>query len=285
MDFTDIYVELIFFVLGTMIGFIANYYSNKRSLMENQKLFEQRFGPQLLKVLVRETDFKYKKFSEESSEAKESIGRYVANRWGIKGSTILLDAGTTTERVARNLAHLDITDLVICTANPIAALHFMSRSRQNCFLFPGEIDENYAGTISNEDLITSVVKFAEMKTKNETANTTGIRHKIGIIGALPIFPEIGPCSNDDRTVHIKRTILKLSQQIVIVVDISKFYPEGKYKGVYYPVFESLDEWKNLLKSEKITIVTYQNSQNEKNLKRIRDLNNQYFASVHCVYPE
>lgn len=276
MDIGEIYFEIVLFVLGTAIGFITNYFSNKKNLKENQRIFEHRFGPQLLNILIGETNFKYKKLSEASSDAKETIGKYVANRWGIEGSTILLDAGTTTERVARYLSNINISDLIICTANPIAALHFMSRSRQNCFLFPGEIDENYAGTISNEELISSVVKFAETAAREKAGKFEVSRHKIGIIGALPIFPLTGPCSNDARTVHIKRTIINLSREIVVTVDISKFYEEREYKNDFHPVFDDKKEWEKLLRGEKdvgkkITIVTFQNKRDASELDRIRHL--------------
>jgi DeoR/GlpR family transcriptional regulator of sugar metabolism len=290
MNLIDILIQIVFFLMGTVSGYYINYVFNKRNLEENQSLFEKRFGPQLIKILVGETDFKYKRLSEAYSESKEAIGNYVAQRWGIEGSTILLDAGTTTERVARSLASLDVKNLIVCTANPIAALHFMSRERQNCFLLPGEIDENYAGAMSSKDLISETVIFAEKKSGKRKNKLQSERYRIGIIGALPIFPVTGPCSNDERTLHIKQTIINLCQEIVIVVDITKFFEDDKYKGKYHPVFKNKKEWEALLKGKhplgkKITIVTYQQNKNdEEQSSKIRKLNIQYYSSIHCIFP-
>ena len=249
-------------------------------------LLKDKLSPQVIQALAGDIqESEYQRHSKRSSEEKEAIGRYVASKWGFKKVTILLDAGTTTERVARYLATRDVKGMVICTANLVAALHFMIRGRQRCFLFPGEVDADYAGTISSTEHIESIVNLAEITVSGEKAKFKPLRRRIGMIGALPIMPTTGPCSIEKKTVHIKRTLIELCPEIVLAVDFSKFIDEGSYDETVFPVFEDPSHWEKLLtgKTEKrITIVTCLPNDDEENIKKLEKLRGQYFGTIDCI---
>ncbi len=271
----DIIIGLASLIFGGIIGFYTNKYFSIKNSNDLNRILDLKFGPQIINVLTGEEGGLFKKYASQNSIEKEAIGKYIASRWGSNQNVILLDAGTTTERVARYLSSMDNNNSKVFTANPIAALHFLSRRKKGIFLFSGELDINYGGTISTtkniENFITQILKQKRLTKKV----------KVGIVGSLPLSPEIGPCSDDKRTLHIKKTIIELCDQLVIAVDFSKFKRDIS-SSKHFPVFENPDDWKNILwnNAKRLTIVTAISKKDVEKIKILEEYNVLFNSTIH-----
>lgn len=137
----------------------------------------------------------------EFTAEKDAIGRRAAELVG-DGAVVILDAGTTTEFVAR---HLDADDLTVFT-NGIGAVNVL---------------------LGNED-VSVVVLGGRLRTVNQTISGPEAEHMLhsvvadyAFIGADAVHPRYGVASRTLEQSRLKTLMMQRARQIVVVADRRK----------------------------------------------------------------
>lgn len=136
---------------------------------------------------------------------KQRLGRYVAENFLRKVDTVLLDSGTTTAAVARELVRLRCRVREVYTNNVLAALYLLPYEETKCILVGGELDQNYAALLG--EMSVNAIK--------------DLKPDITILAATSIDYDTGPHGRSSTNQAFKQAIMTSAEKLVIVVDASK----------------------------------------------------------------
>ena len=145
----------------------------------------------------------YEERRQLSSEGKQSIGARAAEMIP-QNCSVILNIGTTTEQVARNL--YNHRDLVVITNN-INVVNILSGSPGKELILAGGVVRQSDGGIVGE----AAVDFIR-----------GFRVDYAVIGASALDPEGAVLDYDFREVSVARAIVENARKVVLVSDGSKF---------------------------------------------------------------
>lgn len=126
------------------------------------------------------------------------------------GSSLILDAGSTTYAAAVALSHM--SGLTIFT-NSITAIEALSQSDNEVFVLGGHVRKNSQALVGDWPL----------------SQLLTVQADIGLIGADGVGSPAGPTINSYEEVAIKRGIIKAAQRRILLADKTKFAHVGSFK--------------------------------------------------------
>ena len=151
----------------------------------------------LIEAGLRERD-------QVNTESKERIARAALDRLPPPGGTILLDAGTTTSRLA-SLLPPDHTLTVITHAVPIAA-RLAGHRQIDLRLLPGRVRRTTQAAVGADTV----------------AALSHLRVDVAFVGTNGITADHGFTTPDPDEAAVKRALIECGRQVVVVADASKF---------------------------------------------------------------
>lgn len=176
------------------------------ALLEEQGLAHRTHGGAVLfDGLLRETPYDTKEIS--NMEEKRRIGG-AASQLVKDGSVIILDAGTTTLEVARSIKH--IKNLTVITNDLKIALELSDGTETKVYCMGGQV-QNGLGTIYGE---------------HAQEFLSNIRTDTCFIAASSFDVNWGLSSPTIEKANLKRLMMKAADQVVLVIDHSKFYKKS-----------------------------------------------------------
>jgi DeoR family glycerol-3-phosphate regulon repressor len=175
-----------------------------RQLEEAGRAFKVHGG---VRLPDNQLEAPYRLRMREQSEAKRAIARRAA-RLVKDGMTVLIDSGTTSFQVARELAPL--RRLTIITNNLAVASELLGRNDHRIFLAGGGVNIDYRATFDAE-AIAYTRRFAP-----DVAFLS-----MGAIEAERAFLDFEP-----EEANYKRAVLDRARRVVVVADAVKFTRTG-----------------------------------------------------------
>jgi DeoR/GlpR family transcriptional regulator of sugar metabolism len=176
------------------------------ALLEEQGMAYRTHGGAVLHDgLLRETPYNTKEISKINE--KRRIGKEAA-RLLKDGDVIILDAGTTTLEVARAIK--DINDLTVITNDLKIALELSEGSNAKVFCMGGHVQKGL-GTIygsTAQDFLSD------------------IRVNTCFLASSSIDLDWGISSPTIEKANLKKKMIKVADQVVLVADHSKFYKKS-----------------------------------------------------------
>jgi len=158
---------------------------------------------------------KFKEYREKKAIAEEAIKLLHNNRY------ILLDAGSTTECIAKELKKINYTENISILTNGINVAEECSKiSYANVYLLGGELQKRTLSIVGPQ-----VIR--EIKSYNVDVVI------IGVTG-------ISNCSfysSDINEIEVKKAMVSVARKVVVVADHTKF---GKYGFKPFCDFENVD---------------------------------------------
>ena len=147
--------------------------------------------------------------STQFTTEKEQIGRAAAD-FVEDGSTILIDAGTTTLEIVKNLKHKKIS---LITNGLNIALELTSCPQIELFLVGGMLLKNVQHTVGPQTI----------------AYLEDFHVDIAFIGVEGIHPTTGISVPDILDASVKRTMMSIAKKSIVVADFSKIGRSTKAK--------------------------------------------------------
>jgi DeoR family transcriptional regulator, fructose operon transcriptional repressor len=166
----------------------------------------------LIEAGLRERD-------QVNTEAKERIARAALERLPPPGGTILLDAGTTTSRLA-SLLPPDHALTVITHGVPIAA-RLAGQRHIDLRLLPGRVRRTTQAAVGAETV----------------AALSHLRVDVAFLGTNGITAAHGFTTPDPDEAAVKRALIESGREVIAVADASKF---GIDTAVRFAVPEEID---------------------------------------------
>jgi len=151
----------------------------------------------LVEAGIRERD-------QVNTEAKEQIARAALDRIPPAGGTILLDAGSTTVRLA-SLLPPDHALTVITHAVPVAA-RLAGQRHIDLRLLPGRVRRTTQAAVGADTV----------------AALSGIRVDVAFLGTNGLTVDFGLTTPDPDEAAVKRAVVTAGREVVALVDASKF---------------------------------------------------------------
>jgi DeoR family fructose operon transcriptional repressor len=156
---------------------------------------------------------------EANTEAKEQIARAALDLLPPAGGTILLDAGTTTSRLA-SLLPPEVKLTVFTHAVPIAA-RLAGQRQLDLRLLPGRVRRTTQAAVGAE----TVAALAEL------------RVDVAFLGTNGVTPDHGLTTPDPDEAAVKRALVASGRSVVALADASKF---GIDNAVRFAVPDEID---------------------------------------------
>lgn len=177
--------------------------------------------------------------------AKQGIAVYVYNRF-LKdlpqtGQEIVLDSGTVTFTICEKLVQ-ESCQVPIITNNIAVGRHLSEIPRYPCFILPGKLESRYLASLGDE----TESYFLKMLTEHQVA--------YGIVAATSFTFEYGIAGNDPRHASFKKLMLENCPSTILV-----FEGEKIVQDIGIPICTT-EEWKRMLKTKEIFIVTHRPEQ-------------------------
>jgi len=166
----------------------------------------------LVEAGIRERD-------QVNTEAKEQIARAALDRIPPAGGTILLDAGSTTVRLA-SLLPPDHALTVITHAVPVAA-RLAGQRHIDLRLLPGRVRRTTQAAVGADTV----------------AALSGIRVDVAFLGTNGLTVDFGLTTPDPDEAAVKRAVVTAGREVVALVDASKF---GVETAIRFASTEDLD---------------------------------------------
>jgi DeoR family transcriptional regulator, fructose operon transcriptional repressor len=151
----------------------------------------------LIEAGLRERD-------QVNTESKGRIARAALDRLPPPGGTVVLDAGTTTSRLA-SLLPPDHTLTVFTHAVPIAA-RLAGHRQIDLRLLPGRVRRTTQAAVGADTV----------------AALSHLRVDVAFVGTNGITAEHGLTTPDPDEAAVKRALIECGRQVVVVADASKF---------------------------------------------------------------
>lgn len=182
----------------------------RRDLEKCQKLgtVQRCYGGAVLKTDIgHEVDYQDKR--ELHQDKKLLIAQYCAGLV-TPGTTVYLDAGTTTFEIAQKIKNIENITVV---TNDLEIVALLVKSDVNIFLLGGFVQKSTGSMIGN---------FAEQMMND-------LRVDISFMGAMCIDSDFDILTPTLEKAFLKRLITKNSNKSYLVVDSSKFYKQSFIK--------------------------------------------------------
>jgi DeoR family glycerol-3-phosphate regulon repressor len=175
-----------------------------RQLEEAGRAFKVHGG---VRLPDNQLEAPYRLRMREQSEAKHAIARRAA-RLVKDGMTVLIDSGTTSFHVARELAPL--RRLTIITNNLAVASELLGRNDHRIFLAGGAVNIDYRATFDAEAI----------------AYTRRFVPDIAVLSMGAIEAARGFLDFEPEEANYKRAVLDRARRVVVVADAVKFTRSG-----------------------------------------------------------
>jgi DeoR family fructose operon transcriptional repressor len=153
------------------------------------------------------------------AEEKDRIAAAAVALLPPTGGSILLDAGTTTSRLAANLP-LDLRLTVITNAVPIAA-RLAGLSSVDLHLLPGRVRRTTQAAVGDETV----------------AALSVLRTDVVLVGSNGVTLGHGLSTPDHAEAAVKRAMVRAGQRVIALVDSSKI---GRENTVRFAELEDID---------------------------------------------
>jgi DeoR family fructose operon transcriptional repressor len=153
------------------------------------------------------------------AEEKDRIAAAAVALLPPTGGSILLDAGTTTSRLAANLP-LDLRLTVITNAVPIAA-RLAGLSSVDLHLLPGRVRRTTQAAVGDETV----------------AALSVLRTDVVLVGSNGVTLDHGMSTPDHAEAAVKRAMVRAGQRVIALVDSSKI---GRENTVRFAELEDID---------------------------------------------
>lgn len=137
------------------------------------------------------------------ADQKDRIAKRALDLLPGPGSTVLLDAGTTTSRVATHLPQ-DVALTVFTNAVPIAA-RLAGLSNVELHLLPGRVRRTTQAAVGEDTVAALDV----------------LRADVVFLGTNGIHPELGLTTPDHSEAAAKRAMVRSGRRVVVLADSSK----------------------------------------------------------------
>lgn len=173
------------------------------NLLENQGVLKRTQGGAILQEMQTSTRQSFDLRSRTNILAKEMIGKYAAKL--VKpGSTIILDAGTTTQQLAHNLHHLE--NLTIATNSLEIAYSFMTNPNITVILSGGIV----IGASRSLTGLPAENFFAQIHADQIFLATCGISLERGLT------------NRNMHEIPVKQKMIEVSREVILLADHDKF---------------------------------------------------------------
>ncbi|WAM31347.1 DeoR/GlpR family DNA-binding transcription regulator [Caldicellulosiruptor naganoensis] len=170
--------------------------------LEQEGIIEKNYGGAILKegfTIVPPISQRAKEFIEEKEKiAKEAVKRIK------EGMIVILDTGTTTQQIARNLKTAQNITVITNSVNIINEL--VTNSNINLFLVGGKVKSSNFSIVGPEAQ-KSFMQFSA---------------DIAFIGTSGISLEKGLTTSDIFEAEVKKAMIESSREVIVVADSSKF---------------------------------------------------------------
>jgi DeoR/GlpR family transcriptional regulator of sugar metabolism len=230
--------------LSGFTGKSGKLLENSEKVLRKAELFSlAHHRPELTAYLVSQWEFIIKTLSnryEKQDICRRIVENYISNK-----SIILLDSGSSVDRVTYELLSSDLKGVNVYTNNVFAALHLVGERRVKLHLLSGVFSDRFAAVYSEE----SIIRIEGLSINVFILAATAIRFKTGIMVN----------KEDNENLKFKRAALHAFARVgdesilIIAVDGTKFLePTEKHQGVF-----NEKEWSELISKYKhrIKLVT------------------------------
>ena len=204
--------------------------------LQNEGIIERCHGGAILR-----SEVSYKEKRTLQIEDKIKIAQRCANMVK-KGSTVFLDAGTTTYEIAKLICN--IPSIAIIT-NDIEIATFLLDTNARLILCGGSVQKSTGSMVGD---------FAIHMMEN-------IRTEIAFIGAASIDDEFNVLTPTSNKVVFKRTVCRYTNRSYLAVDSSKFGRQALLKVNHLSDYSGVvtnkvfgDKEKELIKRQNINII-------------------------------
>lgn len=186
-------------------------------LEERGRVFSVAGGVQRIESVREEQTHQTK--STQNLEIKSALGQACANLVP-QQATVYLDAGTTMLEVARTLAKRD--DILVVTNDLLIAEYLTVHGTCNHYLTGGRIDRNNHSCVG--DMAASFVSRLNID--------------VAFVSATCWDPR-GISSPSEAKVMVKKALVKVSKQTILVSDSSKFGRSGTFLAMENQNFDMI----------------------------------------------
>ena len=172
-------------------------------------------------------DYSLSAAADKHKEAKEKIGQFAASLVNDE-DTIILDAGTTTEAMAKYL-NKNISLKILCTT--VNVLNLLTDKKNFSITFPGGYYHHNTQMCESEESLALIEKTRANKVFISAA---GIHEKLGVT-----------CANSYET-NTKKASIASGAEVILLADSSKF---STVKSAY---FANLSDFNTIITDTEIT---------------------------------
>lgn len=218
-------------------------------ILESQNILEIYHGsvvynPNYDNPTISKNDSEYSLSSNSSLMEKEKnlIGKK-ASEFIEEDDIIIIDSGTTTEKLSQNLAeNISCTCMVFSSNNLI---HLLYKKNVNLIFAGGKMHRD-SGFFESPEGLTLI---------------EGVRASKVFLSAAGVHKNLGLTCANAYEIEAKKTILKNSLEVILLVDSSKF---GQVKSAYFCDLDQVDtiitddgitdEWKEIIEEMNIKLI-------------------------------
>ena len=201
-----------------------------KKLEEKGLLIQTHGGATLPGFLMEEK--KYERKKEEHTEIKRKIAKNIFQKIQ-SNMTIILDAGTTTYELATLLANSSLKNICVITNDLYIALELYQKEDIRVLLLGGEVSSETGSTAT-------VFSLQQIE---------GYNADIAFLGVSSISEFFDLTVPTEIKAFLKRTMMKISKETILLVDSSKFQKKKLYKFANIKNFDYIVTDYNFSKEE------------------------------------
>ena len=201
-----------------------------KKLEEKGLLIQTHGGATLPGFLMDEK--KYERKKEEHTEIKRKIAKSIFQKIQ-SNMTIILDAGTTTYELATLLANSHLKNICVITTDLYIALELYQKENIKVILLGGEVSSETGSTAT-------VFSLQQIE---------GYNADIAFLGVSSISELFDLTVPTEIKAFLKRAMMKISKESILLVDSSKFQKKKLYKFANIKNFDYIVTDYNFSKEE------------------------------------
>ena len=179
--------------------------------LEEKGLLIQTHGGAVLPSFLME-ERKYDRKKEEHREIKRKIAKRIFQKI-CSNMTIILDAGTTTYELASLLKNSSLKNICVITNDLYIALELYQKKEIKVLLLGGEV-------LSETGSTATLFSLQQIE---------GYNADIAFLGVSSISETFDLTVPTEVKAFLKRTMMKISKESILLVDSSKFQKKKLYK--------------------------------------------------------
>ena len=179
--------------------------------LEEKGLLIQTHGGAVLPGFLME-ERKYERKKEEHREIKRQIAKRIFQKI-CSNMTIILDAGTTTYELASLLKNSSLKNICVITNDLYIALELYQKKEIKVLLLGGEV-------LSETGSTATIFSLQQIE---------GYNADIAFLGVSSISETFDLTVPTEVKAFLKRTMMKISKESILLVDSSKFQKKKLYK--------------------------------------------------------